>query len=869
MNWRRFFHRARRDTELAKDIEFYLEAETEDNIARGMPADVARERAHRKLGNTTLIREEVYRMNALPFFETLRQDGLYGLRQLRRSASFTAVATITLALGIGATTAIFSVVNTVLLRPLPYRDPARLAWVTERFLASRGPGGVLGPDFVEWLHQNQAFQQIEGFESQGPSTSLSGAGEPIPVSVTEVTAGFFSMLGLQPVAGRSFTGDDGEQGHDHGLLISENLWQTRFERSRAVLGRTVRLDNAAYTVIGVMRHVDYPQVDVWIPMDLSSTLFSPQSRPLAMVSVIGRLKPNITFSQAETNLWLITHRMDREYPPQIVQSRDRHVELVSLHELLVRNMRSLLLTLLGAVGFVFLIACANVANLSLSRAAARFREFAIRGALGARRMRLVRQLLTESLLLAAIGSLLGLLCGLWSVSLLGRLIPPGLPGEITLDPRILAFALGITALSTLVFGLAPALVTSRTEVIENLKIGGARSGTGKRAHHLRNMLVMSEIALSLVLLIGAGLLTRSFVRLTNVQLGFNPNHVLTAQVLRPMTNGFQTPSQVPFFNEVLKNIQVSPAVKDAAMIDRAPLSACAGGAVRPQGAATDIQPLCTTAISPEYFRTMEIPFLRGRSFSDHDSSNGLPVVIINEALARETFGDRDPIGQQIGMYGLDGLAWRAVVGVVAITKNSTLEQQPWPEIFVPYPQALLPLSANFVLRTEGNPSAFAGLVRNAVQAVDRNQSVSNIQTLDEAIAASSAPQWFRMLVLGLFALLAMVLAAIGVFGVMAYSISQRTHEIGVRVALGAKPGDVLLLAVGEGMVVATIGLAVGTVGSAGLMHFLSGFLYDIKPTDFMTFVTALALLTGTALLACYLPARRAARVDPLVGLRNE
>ncbi len=870
MGWRRFFHRARRDVELARDIQFHLDAETEDNIARGMSADAARERARRKFGNTTLIREEVHRMNGLPFFETLWQDALYGLRQLRRSAGFTAVTTITLALGIGATTAIFSVVNMVLLRPLPYRDAGRLAWVTERFAASWGPGGVLGPDFVEWLHQNRAFQQIEGFGSGEPGTSLSGAGEPMPVRVTEVTAGLFSMLGLQTIAGRSFIDDDGKQTQQHVLLISESLWQSRFGRSPTVVGRRVRLDNSAYTVIGVMPHVDYPQADVWTPMVLSSSLFSPQSRPLALVSVIGRLKPSISFSQAETDLWVITHGIDREYPAQIVQSRDRHVELVSLHEVLVRNVRSLLLTLLGAVGFVFLIASANVANLSLARAAARYREFAIRGALGAERLRLVRQLLTESLLLAAIGSVFGLLCGLWSVRLLRRLIPTGLPGEITLDPRILAFALGITILATLVFGLAPALAASRPEGLETLKIGGLRSGSGRGTHQLGNVLVVSEIALSLVLLIGAGLLTRSFVRLTQVQLGFNPDHVLTGQVLRPMTNGFQTPSQVPFFNEVLSNIRALPGVKDASAVDRAPLSGCEGGAVRPRGAASDILPLCTTTISPEYFRTMGIPILEGRSFSDHDSSEGLPVVIVNRLLAHEAFGDRDPIGQQIGMYGLNGLSWPTVVGVAAMAKNSTLEQEPWPEIFVPYQQALpTPLSANFVLRTEGNPSAFGGLLRDAVQAVDRNQAVSNMQTLDEVIAASSAPQWFRMLVLGLFALLALVLAAVGVFGVMAYSVSQRTHEIGVRVALGAKPGDILSLAVGQGMAVATIGLGVGIIGSAGLTHFLSGFLYDVRPTDLLTFMTAVGLLTATALLACYLPARKAARVDPLIALRDE
>jgi predicted permease len=873
MGWRRFFHRARRDAELAQDIQFYLDSETEENIARGMRPDAARASARRKLGNATLIREEVYRMNGLGFFETPWQDALYGLRQLRRSPGFTIAATITLALGIGLNAAIFSTVNGVLLRPLPYRDPSRLVSATERFALSFSPGGVLGPDFVAWQKHNQAFERIEGFlGSQGPGISLSGAGDPVPVRMTQVTVGFFSMLGLRPIAGRSFTADEGKLGRENVLLIGERLWQARFGRSAKVLGQTVRLNNDAFTVIGVMpASVRYPEADVWTPIVLDSSLFLPQSRPLAFVSAIGRLKPGVTLSQAQSNLSRITHSIDREYPPQIVQSRDRRVELVPLHALLAGNARPLLLILLGTAGFVFLIACANVANLSLSRAAARSREFAVRGALGAGRGRLVRQLLTESLLLAAIGSALGLVCGLWSVRLLKRLIPPTLPGDVGLDPRILAFAIGITLLATLIFGLAPALAGSRAEVSETLKAGGARAGYGRGARHLRSVLVVCEIALSLVLLIGAGLLARSFLRLSNVRLGFNPDRVLTAQVWRPMTNGFQTPSQVPFFNEVLDRIRVLPGVKDAGAASRAPLSTCEGqaGRFKLRGAAEDLQSVCSTTVSPGYFRAMEIPLLKGRSFSDRDSSDGPPVVIMNETLAREAFGDGDPIGQQAGIYGLSGVSWRTVVGVVADAKNSTIEQQPWPEIFVPYPQALLPLSATFVVRTGGDPSALAALVRKAVEAVDRDQAVSNVQTLDEAIATSTAPQWFRMLLLGLFASLALALSAIGVFGVMAYSVTRRAHEIGVRIALGAQPGDILMLVVRQGMVVAAIGLGVGVIGAAALTRLLSSFLYDIKPTDTATFATALLLLTGTSLLACYMPARRAARVDPLLALRNE
>ncbi len=865
----RLFHGHQTEIDLDEEVRSHLELMTDEKMKEGMSSEEASRAAKIELGGVEQVKEEVRASRAGAWIDIVLQDIRFGLRMLRKNRGFTVVAVLTLALGIGANTAIFSVVSAVLLRPLPYQDPDRLAWVTERFALSVGPGGVLGPDYVEWQRRNQSFQQIEGFSFLGPDTSLSGTGEPIPVRKAGVTVGFFSMLGLQPIVGRSFTADESKEGQDHVLLISKNLWDAQFGSSPAVLGRTIHLDTSAYTVIGVMPNVKYPEADVWTPIALNSALFSPQSRPLAMLSVIGRLKPGITLSQAESNLSLITHSIDQDYPPQIVQTRDRRIDLIPLHDLLVQNVRALLLLLLGTVGFVFLIACANVANLSLSRAAVRCREFAIRGALGAGRVRLVRQLLTESLLLATIGSGVGVFCGLWSVRLLEQLIPASLPGQVGLDPRMLAFAIGITILATLVFGLAPALVASRTEVNETLKTGGIRTGTGSGTHHLRNTLVICQIALSLVLLIGAGLLVRSFVRLTNVHLGFNPDRVLTAQIWRPMTNGFQTPSQVPFFNEVLRNIRALPGVKDVGATDRALLSACAGGAVRPRGATTDIQPLCTTAISPEYFRTMEIPLLKGRSFNDHDSSDAPPVAIMNEALARETFGDRDPIGQQIGMYGLGGISWRTVVGVVADTKNSTLEQKPWPEIFVPYPQALLPLHATLVLRTDGDPSALAALVRKSVQVVDRNQSISNVQTLNELIASSTAPQSFRTLLLGLFALLALVLAGIGVFGVMVYSVTQRTHEIGTRIALGAQRRDILLLVIGQGMFLALIGLGIGVVCALSLTRFLSSFLYDITTTDLLTFATALLILTGATLLACYIPARRAMRVDPMVALRYE
>jgi hypothetical protein len=725
MRWPRFIrpfsHRLCRDAELARDIQFYLDAETEDNIRRGMDPAEARQRARKKFGNTTLIREEVYTMHATGFLEVLAQDMRYGLRQLRRSPGFTAVAALTLALGIGVNTSIFSVVNSVLLRPLPYKDPERLTWVAERFTRQTF---ALGPDFVAWRRSNQVFEQLEGYHPSGPSASLFGLGEPIPVRWTEATIGFFQMLDLEPVIGRAFRPEEGADGQNHVALLDEKLWRSQFGASPDVLGKTVHLENTAYTVIGVMpSRAEFAAADVWTPLVIDSPLFSPRARPMPLVSVIGRIKTGVTFSQADSDLSRIAHGIDQEYLPGFAQSRDRRVDLVNLHTLL--------------------------------------------------------------------------------------------------------------------------------------------------AHVLRHALVISEIALSLVLLIGAGLLAKSFLRLTSVRLGFNPDRLLTAQISRPFTNGLETPSPAPFFNAVLRQMRALPGVEGAAAVSRTPLSACGTGPVKLRGAEADLQPVCTTNVSPDYFAAMQIPLLEGRSFDDHDSPHAQPVVMVNESLAREAFPGRDALGRQIGVYTLGGVSWRAIVGIAADTRNSALQQSTLPELFVPYPQAFLPMAATFVLRTGGDPTALAGAARKAVEAVDPNQSLSNLQTLDAVVESATSPQWFRTMLLGLFALLALALAAIGVFGVMAYSVSQRTHEIGVRVALGARPENILALVVRQGLLVAALGLAIGLLGALSLTRFLSSLLYQVQPRDFTTFAAALLLLTGTALFACYLPARRAARVDPVIALRTE
>jgi putative ABC transport system permease protein len=875
MSWlTQLFTRRRRYNELSETIREHLDEKIADLMDRGLTREQAEHTARREFGNVTRIEERCREVWQWPTLESILADVKYAFRQLTKSPGFALTAVLTLALGTGADTAIFSVVNTVLLRSLPYRDPGRLVWVTERFALAWSPGAVFGPDYVAWQRENSAFKQIEAFQSGGPNTSLTTRGTPIAVRATSVTPGFLSMLGASPILGRSFREVEGTEGRNHVALLSEGIWRTQFGADPNVLGTIIHLNGSSYTVIGVLPgSVRYPEGDVWTPMPTNSAMFIPNARPMAIVSVIGRLKKGVTISQAESNLQVVGHRINHEYPQWFLQSRDRSVQVISLNAFMVRNVRSLLLVLLGVVGFVLLIACANVANLMLSRAAERGREFAVRAALGAGRVRLIRQLLTESLVLAAVGSALGLVGGLWFVRFLRQLIPPGIPDTVRLDPAMFGFAVGVAIFATLAFGLVPALVASRTTVSEVLKSGGVRSGTGGRTRHLRNLLATFEIALSLILLVGAGLLMQTFIRLSDVRLGFDPHNVLTAQISRPMTDGFNTPSQVPFFNRVLDRLQTLPGVAAAAAGTRAPLSSCAGQntslLLREPSGERSLQSICSNAISPQYFRAIGIPLFSGRFFDTNDTSTSPPVVIVNRALAHVAFGDNDPIGHNIGVPGLKGTTWSKVVGVVGDVRNDTLEQEPSPEIFLPYTQGISPLSVTFVVRSSLNPLSLPNEVRKAVQSVDKDQGVSSIQTLNEVIAASTALQRFRMVLLSFFALLAFVIAILGIFGVMSYSVNQRTQELALRVAMGAQRSSVIGLVVRQGMSITALGLVAGILGALGLTRFLSSFLYDMKPTDGLTFFAALFLLTGASFVACYIPARRAASIDPIKALRSE
>jgi len=872
LRFRSLFKRGRVEQELSDELRFHLEKLSEAYVAKGMPLQEARYSALRELGGIDQIKEECRDMRRVDWIENCLQDARYGVRMLARNRSFAVVAILTLALGIGANTAIFSVVDTVLLQPLPFKDPSRLVWATERFSATHGAATVISPDFAGWKDRNQVFEQIGAFGG-GEGANLTAAGEPTRVSVLHVTAGFFPMLDVQPIAGRTFLQAEGKQGQDHVALLSEALWRRRFGADPHILGKTVRLDNAVYAVVGVMpTNLRYPAADVWTPLALDADVFSPRSPRWNILTVIAHLKPGVDTGRAQSDLQLITQQMDREYPPEAAPFRaHERVEVIPLHELLVQNVRSLLLILLGVVGFVLLIACANVANLLLSRGVLREKEMAVRAALGARRLRLIRQLLTESSLLAAAGGVLGLLAGLWGTKILAQLIPSDLSPDIHLDLRVLAFSAAIAVLAVLVFGFVPAFVTSPHDVGEALKEGGAQAGGGPAAHHLRAVMAAGEIALSLILLAGAGLLARSFLRLNEVELGFDPHGLLVATVERPLTLGFDFQKHAAFFHEALERIRSLPGVQDAALTTHCPLGRPNNATLmfHVQGAENfrPPQPIPIISVSPDYFRVMRIRLVKGRAFAEGDTPHAQGVAIMNESLARMIFKAGDPLGQHIS-FGPPPAPWTEVVGVVADTRDNALEQEPVPEIYVPYLQ-LPTFSMAFVLRADASPQALVAPVRKTIEGVDKNQPLSEARTMDEIIASSMAPRRFQVMLLGLFALLALLLAAVGIYGVVNYSCSQRVHEFGIRIALGAERRDLLRVVIRQGVKLAVMGVCIGIGGALVLTRFLSSLLYGVKPTDPLTLVGVSLILTAVALLASYIPARRATKVDPMVALRYE
>ncbi|HEV2915208.1 MAG TPA: ABC transporter permease [Pyrinomonadaceae bacterium] len=798
---------------------------------------------------------------------TLLQDLRYGIRMLLKNPGFAFVAVIALALGIGANAAIFSVVNAVLLRSLPYDDPERLIVVKENKPPQFPEFSVSPGNFLDWQKQNTVFEKLAAI--RGYSYNLVDKGEPERLRGARISAGLFEMLGVKPARGRSFLAEEDQPGHETVAILSHALWQRRFGADEKIIGQAITMNATSYTVIGIMPPTfQFPdrETELWTPVAFDAQ--QAQQHGAHYISVVGRLKRGVSLQQASTEMSAIAGRLAQSYPDS---NAGWGVTLFPMQEYEAREIKPALLVLLGAVALVLLIACANVANLLLARATARQREIAIRTALGASRWRVIRQLLTESILLAIVGGGVGLLLAVWGVDLLLALAPPDLPrGQgSALDARVLGFTILITLLTGVVFGLAPALQSSRPNLNETLKEGGR--GTTGGHHRVRSSLVITEVALALVLLIGAGLLIRSFYRLQQVNPGFNPKNALTVSVSLPAKKYAEDDQQAAFFSQLIERVSALPGVVAVGATQSLPIQ---GDYVlgfniqgRPPDAPGEEPSTNYYAVNSEYFKAMGIPLLRGRLFTEQDKKDAPRVAVINETMAKKFFPGEDPIGKGINVTN-GPERFREIVGIVGDVKQYGLDQPTTAQTYEPYLQA--PFSAmTLIVRTEGNPTALNAGVRGQVLSIDKDQPVSRIRTLEEVISESVAKQRFSMLLLGVFAVVALVLAAVGLYGVMSYAVTQRTHEIGIRMALGAQQKDVLRLVVGHGMILAMVGVGIGLLASFALTRVMTTLLFGVGATDPLTFLVIPALLTIVALGASFFPARRAMKVDPMIALRYE
>jgi len=812
---------------------------------------------------------------------TLFNDVRYGLRMLARSPGFAAVAALTLALGIGANTAIFSVVNAVLLKPQPYKDPDRLVVVWEQN-PERGwyRNIVSAANFLDWRKQNDVFTEMAAINPE-KDFNLTRTGQPEEVSGELVTTSLFSLLGVRPYLGRDFLPEEDKPGGPRVVILSYGLWERRYGRDPDLVGKQISLNKESYTVVGIMPAGFYfppfwrqwATGELWVPgLDLSQPL-----RTYHSYLAIARLKPGVTLERAQGEMDTIARRIVQQAP----DAKGWGVGLVSLREQAVGDTRRPLWVLFGAVGFVLLIACANVANLMLARSAAREREVAIRTALGANRGRLIRQFLTESLLLALLGGALGLLLAPWVIGVLASI-----SGEWTLDwwggasladvrvnGAVLAFTMIVTLATGIIAGLAPALGSSAPDLNRSLKEGSRGAGEGVERHRLRSVLVVSEFALALILLAGAGLMIRTLILLGRVDLGFNPHNVLTMTVPLLGPRYQEQGAQAEFFTALLERVKTLPGVQWASISRGLPVQDWNGwGFVtedNPSPPVNETPDGNYQVVGPNYFRAMGIPLREGRFFTAQDTEQSVRVVIVNEELARTQWPGKDPVGRRLRVY-MSGKPWLTVIGVVGNVRTEWPMRRFRQEFYLPYTQYPWDLAPrHLIVRTAVNPTSVAAAIQREVAALDKDQPVSDVRTLEEVVAEAVGPQRFAMMLLGAFAALALVLASVGIYGVMTYSVSQRTHEIGIRMALGAHRGNVLGMVVGEALVLALIGAVLGLAGAWGLTRLLSSLLYNVHPTDPLTFALVPLVLLGVSAFASYIPARRATRVDPIVALRYE
>ena len=869
--------RSRMESEMDVELRSHIEAYAEDLVRSGCPQAEAIRRARIEFGGIERVKEECREFRGIHYIEDLLQDLRFATRMLRKSPGFTAVAVLTLALGIGANTSIFSVVNAVLLRPLPYANPDQLVFLRN----ARPEAGILGLGmsyraFTELHDGNRVFGAMAGLG--GHALVLTGSGEPSEVSTVAVTSEFFSLLAAEPLLGRVFLHADGERGAAPVVILSESLWRNRFGADSAIIGRSINLDMRSYTVIGVMpTSFHTPFLDranqVWIPLvqDPLYSLWMTRPPQEHWMAVIARVRPGISSARVQAELDTIGARLAKEFAAE----KGWVIKIQSLQQTITGDVKLPLLVLLGGVSLVLLIACANVANLLLSRATSRSKEIAVRLVLGASKRRIARQLLTESAMLGLFGGLMGVLLAYAGAATLVPLLPPSLPKfhTIRVDGWVLVFAFALSLATSLLFGLAPVLSTTGSDRNKALS-EGSRAGEPASRGRARASLAVAEIALAIVLLTGTGLLMRSFAQLTAVNPGFEPNNVVKAMVSLPQFQ-YSTPKQwVAFSEELVARLQAQPGMQNSAIAGPLPIVDCCITlafqiAGKPPAQAGMAYTANYVPASPRYFSVIGIPLLRGRLFNESDSSSSQAVALISESFAKRYFPNDDPLGSQL-VFGFpaNGIVSRVIVGIVADIHDVSLGKEPGPMMYVPFAQAPL-YGAEVVVKSPLSTSAVVGGIRAATHAIDKNLPVTDIASLPDVISASVEQPRFRTLLLGLFSAIALVIAGVGIFGVISYSVSRRTHELGIRMALGAQPGSVLHMIVRETLVLIAIGIAVGIPCAVATAHLITHLLFNLTPYDPVTLALVPLVVLMVGLSASFIPARRAMKLDPMVALRHE